>query len=84
MKLIRPKILKKGAKRRYGRGFSREELKKAGLSLQEALKLGVSVDSRRRTAREENVEAVKTFLETAKQSVKPKKKPKSSSRQSEK
>jgi large subunit ribosomal protein L13e len=73
MMAFKPKVFKKGGKQRYGRGFSREELKKAGISLKEALKLGVSVDSRRKTAHQENIEMLKTFLENAKAKSKPKK-----------
>jgi large subunit ribosomal protein L13e len=73
----KPKVFKKGGKQRYGKGFSRAELKKAGLSLKEALKLSIPVDSRRRTAHEENVEFVKTFLESKKVESKPKRKSKS-------
>jgi large subunit ribosomal protein L13e len=74
---LKPKVFKKGGKQRYGKGFSREELKKAGLSLKEALKLGIPVDFRRRTIHNENVEAVKTFVEQ--ENVKPKSKGKSKS-----
>ena len=74
---FKPKVFKKGEKQRCGRGFSREELKKAGLSLKEALKLGIPVDSRRRTAHEENVGVVKTFLENKKVESKSKGKSKS-------
>ncbi|MGC9346322.1 MAG: ribosomal protein L13e, partial [Candidatus Bathyarchaeales archaeon] len=49
MTAIKPIIFKKGGKQRYGKGFSREELKKAELSFKEALKLGIPVDFRRRT-----------------------------------
>lgn len=72
MMAFKPKVFKKGGKQRYGRGFSREELKKVGLSLKEALKLGIPVDSRRKTAHEGNIEVVKTFLENMK--AKPKSK----------
>jgi len=77
MRAVKPKIFKKGGKQRYGKGFSREELKKAGLSLKEALKFGIPVDSRRRTAHEENVDVVKTFLESKKAGSKSKGKSKS-------
>lgn len=66
MMATKPKVFKKGRKQRSGKGFSREELKKAGLSRTEALKLDIPVDSRRRTAHEENVDAVKTLLESKK------------------
>lgn len=62
----RPKVFRKAGKQRYGKGFSREELKRTGLSLKEALKFGIPVDSRRKTAHEENVKAVNTFLESKK------------------
>jgi len=77
MMACKPKIFKKGGKQRCGKGFSREELKKAGLSLKEALKLGIPVDSRRRTAHEENVEVAKTFTQGKKAKSKPKRKSKS-------
>ena len=77
MMVVKPKVFKKGGKQRFGRGFSREELKKAGLSLTEALKLGIPLDSRRRTVHEENVEVVKAFLESKKAGSKSKGKSKS-------
>jgi large subunit ribosomal protein L13e len=60
----KPKVFRKAGKQRRGKGFSREELKRAGLSLKEALRFGIPVDSRRKTVHEENVKAVKTFLES--------------------
>jgi len=79
MMAIKPIVFKKGGKQRYGKGFSREELKKAGLNFKEALKLGVPVDSRRRTVHEENVNAIKGFLESRKAAPKSKKRRKSKS-----
>lgn len=79
MRALEPKVFKKDGKERYGKGFSREELKKAGLSVKEALKLGVPVDLRRRTIHEENVNAVKGFLKDKKASFKSKKRRKSKS-----
>ncbi len=73
----KPKVLKKGGKQRYGKGFSREELKKAGLSLREALKLRIPIDSRRKTIHEENVEVIKNSLGTKKPVSKPRRKSKS-------
>ena len=77
MSKAKPKVFKKGEKQRNGKGFSREELKKAGLSFKEALRLHIPIDSRRRTAHEENVKAVKNFLGTKKVSSKPRRKSKS-------
>ena len=70
-------VFKKNGKPRKGKGFSREELKKAGLGFKEALKLGVPIDIRRRTIHEENVKDVKSFLKTKKTKVKSKRKSKS-------
>jgi ribosomal protein L13E len=66
MVTTRPKVFKNGGKQRHGRGFSRDELKRAGSSLKEALRFRIPVDSRRKTAHEENVEVVKAFLESEK------------------
>jgi ribosomal protein L13E len=74
---VRAKVLKRGRKQRPGRGFSREETKKAGSSPAEALRLGVPVDFKRRTAHEENVEALKTFLKGKKVAARPRRKTKS-------
>jgi len=63
-------VYKKSGKKRSGRGFSREELKKAGISLKQALRIGLPVDIRRRTVHDENVKLVKQQL----QSLKPVKK----------
>ncbi|TET56665.1 50S ribosomal protein L13e [Candidatus Bathyarchaeota archaeon] len=55
-------ILKRRGRNRRGRGFSRKELKKAGLSQKQALKLQLPVDLRRRTIHEENVKLLKQQL----------------------
>jgi ribosomal protein L13E len=71
---IRPKIVRKGGKQREGKGFSRDELRKAGTSFAQALKMGIPIDRMRRTAHDENVETVKAFLASAKTSSKTKRK----------
>lgn len=76
---ITAKILKPDGKQRRGKGFSREELKKAGTNFKAALKLGIPIDLKRKTAHDENVEALKTFLQTKKTASKPKSKGKSKS-----
>lgn len=76
----RPKVSKSGGTQRQGKGFSSGELKKAGLSMSEAVRLHVPVDPRRKTVHEENVDQVKAFCEhaqSARQSKKPKGKSKS-------
>ena len=71
MTTLRPKILKNDGKERLGRGFSREELKKAGSSLKEAVRLGLPVDNKRKTSHDENVEAAKTFVQEKRLARKP-------------
>lgn len=79
MTAIKPIVFKKGGKQRYGKGFSREELKKGGLSFKEASKLGIPVDFRRRTIHEDNINVIKGFLESKKATSKSKKRRKSKS-----
>jgi len=77
---LRARVQKKAEKQRSGRGFSREELKKAGTNPKEALRFHIPIDPRRKTAHEENIETVKILLKDKKDkktASKPKKKPKS-------
>jgi large subunit ribosomal protein L13e len=76
---IKPQILKPNEKKRMGKGFSREELKKAGINLQEARIIELPIDYRRRTAHDENVEAIKTYASDEKAKRKPVPKPKAES-----
>lgn len=55
---------------RVGRGFSVNELRKVGLSIREARKIGLYVDERRRSLREENIEALKNYLRSLRSSKK--------------
>ena len=73
---IKPKILKPNGKQRNGRGFSREELKKAALNPKEAARLGLPADLKRKTAHDENVEAIKAHVEKKRAEARPKHKPK--------
>lgn len=52
--------------KRKGRGFSLGELKAAGLTLQEAKRVGLRFDTRRKSVHEENVEVLKKFVENMK------------------
>ena len=70
----KPVIFKPDGKQRNGRGFSLEELKKAGLNPAEARKLEIPVDKRRKTAHDQNVEVIKAYAVKKKAEVKPKKK----------
>ncbi len=72
---IKPKINKKDGKQRSGRGFSLEELGKAGLTSAEARRLEIPVDKRRTTVHDWNVEVLKAYAEKVK--AKPKTKPQS-------
>jgi len=56
-------VKKKSGKTRSGKGFSREELKEAGIDLKTALRLQIPVDMRRKTKWAENVEALRDFLQ---------------------
>jgi large subunit ribosomal protein L13e len=71
---IKPRILKPDGKQRSGRGFSPEELKKAGIDPAEAKRLEIPVDRRRKTAHDQNVEAIKAYAEKRKAEAKPKQK----------
>ena len=70
---LRPIVLKKRGETRKGKGFSRGELREAGLDSKQALKLGIPIDLRRKTKRKENVKILKQHL----RSLSSKKKPKS-------
>jgi large subunit ribosomal protein L13e len=55
---------KRSYERRGGRGFSRGELKEAGTTIKQALQSGIAVDRRRRSVHNENVELLKTQLQS--------------------
>jgi len=57
-----PKVRSREARLRLGRGFSRDELRKAGATLDEAKRKGLPVDKRRRSCREENVKVVRRLI----------------------
>ena len=73
---IKPKIRRTDGKERNGRGFSLEELKKAGLNKSEAIKLEIPVDKRRKTAHDQNVQKIKSYAKKKKAETKPKPQPK--------
>lgn len=52
----------KSARPRRGRGFSKEETYQAGLTIEDARKMGLIVDLRRKTVYPENVEALKQYM----------------------
>lgn len=64
VRLISPVVESRG-KIREGKGFSGEELEAVELTPGKARRLGIPYDPRRKTSREENVEALKEYLESA-------------------
>ena len=48
---------------RTGRGFSLNELRTAGITIDVAKRLGIPIDKRRRSSREENIQMLKEFLQ---------------------
>jgi large subunit ribosomal protein L13e len=67
-RMIEP-IVTSGDRARDGKGFSAEELKAAGITPGDAVKLGIPYDSRRRTSHEDNVGALREYLEDAKNAI---------------
>ncbi len=58
-------VLKGKDRTRRGRGFSRAELKEAGIAPKQALKSGVPIDLRRNTKHNENVKILKQYLRSS-------------------
>jgi len=73
---IQPTVQKRGKLRR-GRGFSRAELREAEIDFRQTLKLGIPVDTRRKTKHESNVKVLKEYLRSLSSKKRKKKKPKS-------
>jgi large subunit ribosomal protein L13e len=65
MHQLKPLIVSQSGKERMGKGFSPDELKEAGLTAADAARLGISVDRKRKTSREENIETLKAQVEKA-------------------
>ena len=59
-------ITKQNGKQSLGRGFSPNELKEAGLNMQDAKKIGIRLDIKRKSVHEENVACIKAHAEKAK------------------
>jgi len=59
-------ITKQNGKQSLGKGFSRTELKNAGLTKQDAKKMGIRLDIKRKSAHDENTATLKTHAEKAK------------------
>jgi len=65
-------ITKRNGKKSTSRGFSLSELKKACLTKQDAKKIGVPLDLKRKSTHDENVDTLKMHTEKAKAEAKPK------------
>jgi len=55
-------VARKDGKMRIGKGFSKNELKEAGIDFKRALRLAIPVDLRRNTKHEENVNTLRQQL----------------------
>ncbi len=72
---VKPRILKPNDNQRNGRGFSSNELRKAGLNRADARRMQLPVDLRRKTTHDENVEIITEHSKKIKSEIKPKSKP---------
>ncbi len=68
-------ITKQNGKQSIGRGFSLNELKEAGLNKQDAKKIGIPLDIKRKSLHDENVACIKAHAEKAKAEAAAKPKP---------
>jgi large subunit ribosomal protein L13e len=59
-------IIESGGKVREGKGFSLGELEAVELTAGKAKRMGIPVDTRRKSSHEENIETLKEFIEEAK------------------
>jgi ribosomal protein L13E len=59
-------ITKQNGKQSVGKGFSPNELKEAGVNMQEAKQFGFRVDVKRKSAHQENVDCIKSHAKEAK------------------
>jgi ribosomal protein L13E len=70
---IKATITKRNGKKSTSRGFSLTELKTACLTKEDAKKIGIPLDYKRKSSHDENVETLKAHAEKAKAKSKPKK-----------
>lgn len=63
---VAKKVRQSGLPIREARGFSSKELKAAGIDKVRARKMGLYVDSRRKTEHEENIETIRQVLKNLK------------------
>jgi ribosomal protein L13E len=60
---IQPMIIMQNGKQRVGKGFSPDEVKQAGLNRADAKTLRISIDTKRKSAHEENINTIKSHWE---------------------
>ena len=65
-------ITKQNGKQSTGQGFSPNELKEAGVNIQQAKQIGLRVDVKRKSTHKENVDCIKAHATAAPKSIKPK------------
>jgi len=66
MRQIKVVVTKHNKKQNIGKGFSTTELEKAGVNKQQARKIGLPIDVKRKTAHDQNIATIKECAETAK------------------
>jgi len=72
MQSVKATVTKRNGRKSTSRGFSLTELQKAGLTKQDAKKMGIPLDVKRKSAHDENVATLKAHAEKAKAKAKPK------------
>jgi ribosomal protein L13E len=63
-------ITKQNGKPRISKGFSPTELSQAGLNKQDAKKMGIPLDIKRKSAHDENIVTLKAYAEKARAKAK--------------
>jgi ribosomal protein L13E len=76
MQHIQATITKRNGRKSTSRGFSLNELKGAGLTRQDAKKIGIPLDIKRKSTHNENIQTLKAHAEQAKAQAKARAKPK--------
>lgn len=65
-------ITKQNGKQSIGHGFSPNELKEAGVNIQQAKQIGLRVDVKRKSTHKENVDCIKAHAKATPKSTKSK------------
>ncbi|MFB3890132.1 MAG: ribosomal protein L13e [Candidatus Bathyarchaeia archaeon] len=72
---MKPVVTMRSGKKRTGKGFSPDEIHKAGITATETRKLKIPIDRKRHTAHDQNIETLKAHKEKAHAEAKPKPQP---------